>query len=46
MVPFYEVVRSHSDWRTIVDPGDFYFVRNVADHLVLFLADHIDFEER
>lgn len=40
--PFYDVVRSHENWRTTANPDEFYFFEEIGNWTALFLSDHVD----
>lgn len=42
VLPLWDAVRSRRTWRTTEDPGDFYFLEDRDEHVVLFLSDHVD----
>lgn len=39
-VPFYDMVKSHKDWKCVQDSDSFYFFDTVADFDVAFISDH------
>lgn len=41
-VPFYDMMKLHSDWKCIEKCDDYFFFDTIADFDVLFISDHFD----